>query len=400
MKISNAMRVRVLTFSLTIAAMLGINVPNTFGQKAATAPSAEPDVLIFNDGEKLIGHLKHSTGASVVFESAMAGEITVDWNKIKELHTNQPFAVIGKDVKLQHGMNGSSVPQGNINVRDQKIEVIPPGQGQAKALPVPSTAYVIDQATFRKNLLENPGFFQGWAGGITAGASLVQATQNSRSFTGAVALTRTVPGENWLDPRNRTLVNFSASYGQVTQRNTPTIKTNIIHGDVERDEYLTSKLFAFGLASWDHNYSQGLDLQQLYGGGLGYTIFKTDIHQLNVKTGINYIRRAYFVPVDQLPPGEPVPPVTPTQNLIASSFGEDYTRKFNHGIVLTQSLTFLPAWNDLDAYSALGSLNLALPLYKRFNLTLGVIDSYLNKPAPPARGNSFQFIAGLTYTLP
>ena len=68
------------------------------GQTAAGA-KAGPDVLIFIDGEKLIGHLESATGASVVFKSDMAGEVTVDWSKIQELHSAGKFAVIPKGAK-------------------------------------------------------------------------------------------------------------------------------------------------------------------------------------------------------------------------------------------------------------------------------------------------------------
>ena len=61
---------------------------------AQTPP--EPDVLVFTNGEKLIGHLVGSTGGSVTFKSDMAGEITVDWSKVKELHSSGKFAVAEK----------------------------------------------------------------------------------------------------------------------------------------------------------------------------------------------------------------------------------------------------------------------------------------------------------------
>ena len=53
---------------------------------AQTPAKPEPDTLILNDGEKLIGHLVRSTGSSVRFRSDVLGELTVDWSKIQELH--------------------------------------------------------------------------------------------------------------------------------------------------------------------------------------------------------------------------------------------------------------------------------------------------------------------------
>jgi len=82
-----------------------------------------------------------------------------------------------------------------------------------------------------------------------------------------------VPNESWISPRYRTIVDFSSAYGQLTQPNPrTTVKTDIIHAGVEQDQYLSHRVFAFGAASWDHSLSQGLDLQQTYGGGLGWTV--------------------------------------------------------------------------------------------------------------------------------
>ena len=63
--------------------------------------SQEPDVLIFTNGEKLIGHLNRSNGATVTFKSDMAGEVKVEWSKIKELHSSQRFAVIKNSSSLR-----------------------------------------------------------------------------------------------------------------------------------------------------------------------------------------------------------------------------------------------------------------------------------------------------------
>src|SRR5208283_875268 len=121
---------------------------------------------------------------------------------------------------------------------------------------------VIDQPAFETAINRNPGLLRDWKGTVTLGAALVAATQNSRTYNAAIGLVRAEPGENWLDPRDRTSLNFSTSYGEVTQPSSPTLKTSNFHGDAERDEYFSRHLFAFAQAAFDHNFSQGLDLQQ------------------------------------------------------------------------------------------------------------------------------------------
>src|ERR1700680_389852 len=83
----------------------------------------QPDVLVFTNGEKLIGHLVRSKGKSITFKSDMAGEVTVDWSKIQELRSGDQFAVIHKDVRLRGQQDAGTVPQGPITMTDQSITV-------------------------------------------------------------------------------------------------------------------------------------------------------------------------------------------------------------------------------------------------------------------------------------
>src|SRR4029077_9971772 len=89
----------------------------------------QPDVLIFSDGERLIGHLVRSQGKNVTFKSDMAGEVTVEWSKIQELRSGDQFAVIHTDVKLRGQQDAATVPQGPIAMTDQSITVASRGGG-------------------------------------------------------------------------------------------------------------------------------------------------------------------------------------------------------------------------------------------------------------------------------
>ncbi len=138
----------------------------------------------------------------------------------------------------------------------------------------------MDKDTLDKQLYHEPGFFTGWNGAATAGATLVSATQNQYTVSGSVGLVRIVPTVSWLDTRNRTSTDFSSSFGKITQPaySTPTgpvaattTKSSILHFDAERDEYFAPRFFGLAQTAFDHNFSQDLNLQQIYGGGMGWT---------------------------------------------------------------------------------------------------------------------------------
>jgi len=354
----------------------------------AQAP-AGMDTVTYGNGEKLVGHFDGVSNGAAKFKSDQLGEIAIDLNKLQELHSTEKFAVVRKGVKLHKHETDGNVLRGTITIANKMVQV-DPGNGQ----PVVTVAIgdvddIVEEATYL-GAFRSPGIFHDWKGAIALGVSLVEATQNSTSFNTVIALARVMPpaSQNWLPASNRTLIGFSDSYGKVTQPGTPTVLTSIYHAEAERDEYFDSTaIFAFASAAFDHNFSQGLDLQQVYGGGIGWTVLKKPNQTLDLKGSINYERQSFQTP-------------TLDHSLATSIFAEDYKRTLAHGIAINQQLSISPAWNDLHAYSAYGAVGVVLPIYKRFGFSVNVIDSYLNDPPPGFKTNSVQFTTGISYTLP
>src|SRR5579872_1432929 len=212
----------------------------------------QPDVVVFTNGDHLAGHFVKATNSAVTFKSDALGDLSIDWSKIKELHTSANVAVIRKGVKITKHHNPSDVPQGMLAVENQAVQLTP---SAGSPIPVADTSAIVDQPEFQKALTQSAGFFSNWKGALTGGLTLVQATQNNRTFNTAVSLTRTDPTESWMNPSNRMEVDFAETYGQISQPGTPTVKTSILHAGAQRDQYFTASLFGFGEAAFDHNFS-------------------------------------------------------------------------------------------------------------------------------------------------
>lgn len=345
----------------------------------------EPDVVVFPNGEKLIGHFESFSKGSAKFKSETLGEVTVDLSKVQELHTSARFAVIRKDVKLARGKVDGQIPRGSISVANKNVEVSS-GKGEpTQTVAVGDLNNIIDEASFDQ-AFRHTGIFDKWNGAIAFGTSIVEATQNSLSFNTTANLIRTIPTEDWLSPSNRTTMDFTDTYGKVTQPGTPEVRTSIYHADAERDEYFSAKFYALGSVAFDHNYSQGLELQQLYGGGIGWSALQKPSQTLDFKGSIDYEKQSFQNP-------------TPSVNLVDSIFSETYSLKFASNILLKEQLSASPAWTNTNAYSAYASVGITLPVHKRFGLSANIIDSFLNDPPAGFKKNSIQFNTGLTYSL-
>jgi hypothetical protein len=382
---------------------------------AKPAPKPAPDVLIFTNGDQLTGKLQSAGGGNVVFASDMAGTLTIGFDKIKEIRSGsnpEQFALLKKGVLVT---KHTPAPEGSVTLADGNFQVHPdrpsPGNAESSSTPVVVPAkdvdYLVSRAEFDRQVSGKAGFFHDWTGSVTGGATLVRSTTTGTTLTAGASLVRAVPTVSWIPPRNRTTFNILETYGKSTspgaipQTNppTPSVTTlsSIFHADAERDEYFSPRAYALVDTSFDHNYAQGLQLQEVYGGGAGWTPINNPRQELDLKADVHYETQKYITGNVN---GSPVAtPTTPTTFLIGSTLFESYHRNLPRKVVLTEVASILPAWNVLTDYSANGTLALSAPVFKRLSATISATDNFLNDPAVGYNKNSFQFVTGVTYAL-
>jgi hypothetical protein len=400
---------RRLALILPVSAFLLVlqtGTPSAFAQGPAAA--ATPDVLVLSNGDTLHGKLVNEAGGKVTFHSDALGDISIGWDKIKELHTSGSFAVLDKTLKIKGKKNAAQIPTGSLEIADKSITVHPETGTAPTPIPVDNAVYIMDKGALDKELFHHPGFMTSWNGAATAGAAIVAASQNQYTFSGGIGMVRVIPTASWLTTRNRTAFDFTGSFGKITQPSyiipasgtTPPIfvpaivtKSALYHADAERDEYFSARMFALAQTAFDHNYAQDLDLQEIYGGGIGWTFLKKPNQEADLKATIQYEKQLFRSDSSA------------NKNLIGSTLSLSYVlhRKL---VTLTQGLAFIPAFNDPRAYSANETNTFAFPAYKNFSFSLGTLDSYVNdSPSivsatePPVKRNSFQFTMGLTYAI-
>ena len=366
---------------------------------ARAQSGAAADVVVLSNGDTLHGKLVNSSDGKVMFHSDALGDISVSWDKIKELHTSGSYAVLDKSTKPRSKKDAGAIPTGQLEVTNNSIAIRSEKAAPAP-IPVADAQYILDAGTLDKQLNRKPGFFTGWNGAATAGAAIVTATENQFTFSGGVGLVRVVPTVSWLTTRNRTSIDFLGSYGKITQPAytdpatgivVPSVvtKSALYHAGAERDQYFSPRFFALAQTAFDHNYGQDLDLQQIYGGGFGWTFLKTPKQEADLKATTQYEKQQF------------ISDSSANQNLIGSTISLGYVLH-SKLMTYTQGLAFIPAFNNPHAYSANETNTLAFPAYKNFSFSVGTLDSYLNNPPdtlPPTKRNSFQFTMGVTYAI-
>lgn len=366
--------------------------------KKATEPA--PDTLVFTNGDRLSGTFERAVGDEIVFHSEIVGDVTVKWDKVKELHTGTRLVVLEKSAFLRHGHLPPGIPEGTLSVSNQLITVQPENGATIAPIPVRNAEYIVDETILKKQIAGHPGALAGWNGSATAGATIVQATEEQYTFSGGLSLARVAPTVTWLNTNNRTLLDFTGSFGKIIQPAymsdgvfTPasSSKTSIYHADAERDGYFSPRFYVLAQTVFDHNFAQALELQQIYGAGIGWTAIKRPSQELDLKTTLQYEGQNFL----DATPGE-------NQNLIGSTLDATWAAKLPHKIFFKQQVSWIPAYNNPYAYSAGETNSLTMPFFKNLAFSVGSIDSYLNDPpeaVPPTKQNSLQFTTGFTYAI-
>lgn len=398
---------------IVLITLLNIVVPTVLAT-SQTPPAAKPapDVLIFTNGDQLTGHVVNAAGGKLNFQSDMAGALAIPFDKIKELRSGEKpaqFAVLKKGLPVN---KHTPAPEGTLSIAGGDVHIAPgaaasnaDAASEAITVPAAQVNVIVPSAEFDKEVNGHHSFSEGWNGVLTAGATLVRSTTSANTFTAAANLIRALPTVGWLPARNRTTLNITETYGKNTSPGaipqttppTPNVVTlsSIFHADAERDEYFSARFYGLGDTSFDHNYAQGLSLQQVYGGGIGWTPVKSPKQQLDLKADLHYETQSYLSTSIN---GAPTV-ATPSTQLVGSTISEAYHRNLPHKMLFTETANILPAFNNATDYSYNVTGILALPVFKRISASFSTMDNYLNDPSSGYKKNSYQFVTGVTYTL-
>lgn len=388
------------------ASALAADAPNAAAGKKPAAAQPAPDTLIFTNGDRLSGKLLRTVGNTVYFHNEFVGDVSVKWDKVKELRTGTALVVLEKSVFPRHGVVPANLPEGTLTVENGNITVQAAKNAEAASaapattIPVKQAEYIVDETILKKQMAGHPGALSGWNGSLTGGATVVQATQEQYTLTGSASVVRVVPTVAWLDTRNRTSADLSGSFGKIIQPAytsdgvvTPesASKIAIYHADAERDEYFSPRFYELAQTSFDHNFGQALELEQIYGAGIGWTAVKRPAQELDVKSTLQYESQEFL----QAAPGQ-------NQNLIGSTLNSTWAAKLPHKVLFKQQVQWVPAYNNTNAYAAGEVDALTLPFFRNLAFTVGSNDSYLNDPppaTPETKRNSFEFTTGITYAV-
>ena len=332
---------------------------------AFASPAAFGDQVAFKNGDRLTGSIAKSDAKTLRMITAIAGEVSVPWQEIEELHSDFPLHVVLEDGKELVG---------KLATREGKLEI---ATGAGTAIEVPKERIVAlrdnaEQVAYEKSQHRN--LLQGWDGGLDTGLELTRGNSKTRNFRFAFGAVRKASREQL------TLYTESLySYDDVAGAR-PHITANVNRGGGRFDHDFVSRLFVFANADFMSDGLQGLNLRSVLGGGIGYRVINRENASLKLLGGANFTRENY---------------VEIQRNLAAGQAGEELTLKLGKSTALMQNLGFFPDLTVTGNYRANFSFGTVTKIAKWLGWQNNFSDTYVTNPPAGKKQNELFFTSGL-----
>ena len=335
---------------------------------ALASLAALADQIRFKNGDQLTGEILKSDAKNLLLSTKVAGQVTVSWPEIQELHSDLPLHIVLT--------NGKELV-GRMATRDGRLEiaVVEGVTVEAAMESVVALRNNAEQSAYEKS--QRRSFLRRWDGGVDAGFELSRGNSKTRNFRFAFAAARKVSRQEM-----RVYAESLYSIDDVPGAS-PHVSANENRGGARFDhDFASSRFFMFANTDFMTDALQDLNLRSVVGGGVGYHFIERDNVILNLLGGANFTRENY---------------TEVQRNLAAGQVGEELTLKLGKSTSLVQNLAFFPALteNERGNYRTSFSLGTITKISKWLGWQNNFSDVYVTNPPTGKKQNELVFTSGL-----
>ena len=328
------------------------------------------DQIVLKNGDRLTGSIEKSDEKTLLIKTEFAGEVTVRWPAVQEIHSTQPL-----HVSLS---NGQTVV-GTVSTADGNLAVATPNAGTVTE-PITTVSKLRsekEQAAYEKAL--HPGLLEGWQGGVNAGFALTRGNSQSKNL----AIAFTADRKGWRDKLS--LYTNSVYATNDAPGAIPATTANALQAGIRYDHDLNPRLFVYVGADFQTDALQTLDLRSVFGGGLGLHVIKNDRTTLDLLGGANYTREKYTA--------------LDARSFPAASVGEELSHKLAKSTLITQKLYFFPDLSERGEYRATFNLATVTKINKWLGWQNAFGDIYVTNPPPGSKQNDILLTTGVNFSF-
>jgi putative salt-induced outer membrane protein len=327
------------------------------------------DQITMKDGDRLSGEIVKKDGDTVTVKSKNFGTVTLKWDDIASVKTDEPINVAlpdGKTVRVPIETQG-----GWLQVETRAVD------------PKDVVALRNDDEQKKYERLLHPGIFDLWT--ITGSLNIAGTKGNAQTST------LTTPF-NFARTSNtsRTTAYFNSirSSSAVNGVNSQTARA-IRGGWAYAHDVAGKKIFLNAFNDYEYDKFQSLDLRVVIGGGAGYQVWKRGDNRLSALGGADWDRDAFGASGS-----------TAAFNRSSAEFywGDDFNYKLRSRTTLLESFRMFDNLSNGGEYRMNFDVTAATQITHWLNWNISLSDRYLSNPASGRKANDLLYSTGLGFS--
>lgn len=308
-----------------------------------TAAPAGADEVRLKNGDRLTGKVVRMSEETLIFETAYAGEISINWSDVAVLDSEAPIRMVLSDDTQVEGRI--------VGAEEGKLEL----ESDALASPVVFELSEVKQINpeevppVRINARANVGI------SVENGNTDAETYRLDAEFTARTAKSRYRAGGEWNREESDDVETVKNWLGYANYR-----------------YFLTQQWYLFANSLFENDEFADLDLRTTLGGGGGYQFFESETLNLSVEVGAAYIDENFIVAEDD--------------SFSAAQWGVEYDQFFFDKTIQLFHRNFgYWSFDDSENWLIKTRQGVRYPIYGGFTATLQYNYDYDNQPSPDAR---------------
>jgi putative salt-induced outer membrane protein YdiY len=319
-----------------------------------SAMDVRADQVVFKNGDKLTGKVLSMDAGKIKIKSDIAGEVTVELDKVQTFSTDEPLEIRTAD--------GNSVRGQITALQDDQLQL---GGNRTIAL-----------GTIRQF---NPPP-ETWTGSILATGSIARGNTNTDDL--GVDVT-TVLRRTAMPNNDRITLDGAYNFGRQRDPATGAKVTSTDNWSAEGkyDRFWTDKLYGYVNLKAEHDRVAALNYRLSPGIGLGYQWVETPDRHFNTEAGFTYVYEDYIS--------------AGNDDHVALRLAYHFDQRLNERVSLFHNLEYLPAIEDPGDYNLTADAGVRADLTESFFSELKLEWKRDSTPAPDADKNDLRYILGI-----
>lgn len=327
------------------------------------APTAYADELIFKNGDRLTGKIDHVMEDKLVFQSDVAGTLTIDISKIQTFDTEEPVEIHLKDgsvlvQKVASSEAGKFTIEGTETVKAQDLALADISSINPPPKPKPK-----------------------WTGNVSASFTSTHGNTKTEAISASVNLSKRTE-------KDRTML--SADYARGKQEDPGTGQQNTTEdwwrSKAKYDYFITKKFYGYLDGRYETDKIAELDRRVIVGGGGGYQWIESEKMNFSTEAGLASLYEKFENNTD-------------SDTQLSAQLGYNFDMKLTKNIKLIHDLTYYPSTEQFSDYYLTSTGEIRAHFTENMFLNFKAILNYDKSPAIGSGTTDTKYLLGVGYSF-